>query len=291
MGEYRIPAGETAHDEWAMDVTPERAGWSYSGIRSLELAEGERAAFATGEDEVILVPFEGAYGVAVDGEGEWELAGRAGVFAGPTDVLYVPRDASVTVTARSAGRLAIPTARAKNRHPVQHVAADDVPVFVRGAGPWSRRVRDFGNASVIDADHLIAVEVVNPGGNWSGIPRHKHDTASERESQLEEIYCFEAAPTPGGPGYGLMRVSSSEAGDIDVTEEVRSGDVVLVPFGWHGPVTAPPESDLYYLNVMAGPTGRSWNITNIDEDAWVAERWKGLDPDPRATREGRPSAR
>ncbi|WP_156761714.1 5-deoxy-glucuronate isomerase [Microbacterium karelineae] len=291
MGENRIQAGDTAHDQWAMDVTPERAGWACSGIRSIELSAGESAAFATGDDEVILVPLEGAYRVAVDGEGEWDLSGRTDVFAGPTDVLYVPRDSAITVTAQTAGRLAIPTVRAENRHPVQHVAADDVPVFVRGAGPWSRRVRDFGNASVIDADRLIAVEVINPGGNWSGIPRHKHDTASAHESQLEEIYYFEAAPTPGGPGYGLMRVSSSEAGDIDVTEEVRSGDVVLVPYGWHGPVTAPPESDLYYLNVMAGSTGRSWNITNIAEDAWVSERWADMEPDPRATREGLPSAR
>ncbi|WP_110589923.1 5-deoxy-glucuronate isomerase [Microbacterium suaedae] len=289
MGEYRIPAGETAHDEWAMDITPERAGWAYSGIRSLSLDPGQAVSFSTAGDEVMLVPLEGGYRVGVDGEGDWDLVGRAGVFDGPTDVLYVPRDAHVTVTAVGGGRLAIPTARAENRFPVQYVAADDVPVFVRGAGAWSRRVRDFGNASVVDADHLIAVEVINPGGNWSGIPRHKHDTAGEHESQLEEIYYFEAAPTPGADGYGLMRVSSSEAGEIDVAEEVRSGDAVLVPFGWHGPVTAPPESDLYYLNVMAGSTGRSWNITNIDEDAWVAKRWESLDPDPRATREGRPS--
>ncbi|MGI6879475.1 5-deoxy-glucuronate isomerase [Microbacterium sp. gxy059] len=292
MSDHRIPAGETAHGAWQMDIAPERAGWAHSGIRSLALAPGASETFPTAGDEMILVPFEGGWRVEVHGEGTWDLAGRASVFSGPTDVLYVPRDAQVTVTSTTGGRLAIPTARAENRFPVQHVAASDVPVFVRGAGPWSRRIRDFGNASVIDADRLLAVEVVNPGGTWSGIPRHKHDVASETESPLEEIYFFEAAPTPGGgPGYGLMRVSSSEAGEIDVTEEVRSGDVVLVPFGWHGPVAAPPENHLYYLNVMAGPAGRSWNVTNHPEDEWVTEAWQGLAPDPRAEREDLPGER
>lgn len=290
MSEYLIRAGETAHGDWAAHITPERAGWTYSGFRSLELPPGASVALATGGDEIMLVPFEGSFRAVVGGEGTWDLAGRDDVFAGATDVLYVPRDADVTVSSAAGGRIAIPTARAERRFPVQYVAAADVPVFVRGAGAWSRRVRDFGNASVIDADHLIAVEVINPGGNWSGIPRHKHDTASETESQLEEIYYFEAAPTPGGDGYGLMRVSSSEAGEIDVAEEVRSGDAVLVPYGWHGPVTAPPETDLYYLNVMAGSTGRTWNIHNHADDAWVAERWNDLEPDPRATRDGGPSA-
>lgn len=290
MSEYLIPRGQAAREMWDTDVTPERAGWEYSGIRVMTLAAGERVTFTTENDEAILVPFEGGYTVDVAGIGSYELTGRVDVFSGPSDVLYVPITSTVTVTAVQGGRLAVPTARARTVFPVQYVAASEVPVFVRGAGAWSRRVRDFGNASIIQAEHLIAVEVVNPGGNWSGIPRHKHDITSETESQLEEIYLFEAAPTPGGPGYGIMRVSSSEAGDIDVTEEVRSGDVVLVPFGWHGPVTAPPETDLYYLNVMAGASGREWNITNTPEDSWVTERWKELEPDPRAVREGRPSA-
>lgn len=290
MTAARIAAGTTAEGGWDVVVTPESAGWAFSGVRIATLAAGASIVFSTGGNEAIVVPLEGAFHIEVDGAGAWDLRGRAGVFAGPTDTLYVPIGTSITVTAPAGGRFALPTARAENSHPVQLTRAEDVPVFVRGAGSWSRRVRDFGNSAIITADHIVAVEVVNPGGNWSGIPRHKHDTASDTESQLEEIYLFEAAPTPGGPGYGLMRVSSSEAGEIDVTEEVRSGDVVLVPFGWHGPVTAPPETDLYYLNVMAGPTGRTWNVTNSDEDAWVIDRWNDLEPDPRAVREGRPSA-
>ena len=38
---------------------------------------------------------------------------------------------------------------------------------------------------------------------------------------------------------------------------MRTGDVVLVPHGWHGPSMAAPGYDLYYLNVMAGPGDRA----------------------------------
>jgi 5-deoxy-glucuronate isomerase len=289
MPDSFLPAGSTGRDGWTVFVTPEDAGWEYSGVRVAGLAAGEGLTFSLEADEAILVPFEGGFHVDVEGDRPYALSGRPDVFSGPTDVLYLPRGTTATVTAVDGGRIAMPTARAVRVHPVQHIAAADVPVFVRGAGAWSRRVRDFGNSSVLQADHVIAVEVVNPGGNWSGIPRHKHDTPGEHESQLEEIYLFEAAATPGGDGYGFMRVSSSEAGEIDVAEEVRSEDVVLVPFGWHGPVTAPPGTDLYYLNVMAGPTGRAWNVRNLDEDAWVAQRWETMEADPRALREGRPS--
>jgi hypothetical protein len=44
--------------------------------------------------------------------------------------------------------------------------------------------------------------------------------------------------------------------------EVRTGDVVLMPHGYHGPSMAAPGYDLYYLNVMAGPGERAWRFTD-----------------------------
>ena len=50
---------------------------------------------------------------------------------------------------------------------------------------------------------------------------------------------------------------------IDMLVEVRTGDAVLVPHGWHGPVAAAPGHDMYYLNVMAGPAAdRQWLISD-----------------------------
>ena len=77
-------------------------------------------------------------------------------------------------------------------------------------------------------------------------------TERDGESVLEEIYYFEVGTGPAA-GMGYHRVYSSDDRPVDVVAEVRSGDLVLVPYGWHGPSMAVPGYDMYYLNVMAGP--------------------------------------
>ena len=62
---------------------------------------------------------------------------------------------------------------------------------------------------------------------------------------------------------------------------MRTGDVALVPFGYHGPAAAPPGTDLYYLNVMAGAGERSWRISDHPAQAWLRDTWVGRPPDPR----------
>ena len=60
-----------------------------------------------------------------------------------------------------------------------------------------------------------------------------------------------------------------------------TGDVVLVPHGWHGPAMAAPGYDLYYLNVMAGPGERAWRAPDDPSHAWVRETWADQAIDPR----------
>jgi len=70
--------------------------------------------------------------------------------------------------------------------------------------------------------------------------------------------------------------------EIDVCAEVRTGDAILIPYGWHGPAMAAPGYDLYYLNVMAGPDPeRVWKICDDPAHAWVRTLWDGLEIDPR----------
>jgi 5-deoxy-glucuronate isomerase len=278
-----LRAGETATAEYALELTPERAGWGFSGLRVLELGAGGAHALDTGEDEVVVLPLEGAAAVTVDGE-RFELEGRDGVFAAVTDFVYAPRDARVEVASERGGRFALPSARAANRLEPVHVAAEDVQVELRGAGQASRQINNFCGPDVTIADRLIAVEVLTPAANWSSYPPHKHD--EERpgvETALEEIYYFEVAASPtGAPGFGYQRVYSSGPGrEIDVTAEVRSGDVIVMPHGYHGPSMAAPGYDLYYLNVMAGPGERAWRFTDDPGHAWIRATWDGQELDPR----------
>ncbi|PSK99504.1 5-deoxyglucuronate isomerase [Murinocardiopsis flavida] len=276
------PAGSTASGAYTAAVDPEDAGWGYSSLRVLELAPGERHAFDSGDSEWVVLPLTGSCTVACDGTA-FALDGRDGVFAGVTDFAYVPRDAAAEIASERGGRFALTGARCTARLPFRYGPASGVPVELRGAGQASRQVNNFCAAGVFEADKLIAVEVVTPAGNWSSFPPHKHDTERPGESALEEIYYFEIGAGPAGAGMGYQRVyPSAAAGGSDVLAEVRTGDMVLIPDGWHGPSMAVPGYDMYYLNVMAGPSPeRAWLICDDPAHAWVRGTWDGQPVDPR----------
>jgi 5-deoxy-glucuronate isomerase len=278
---YVLPAGSATGEGLDLLVTPESAGWSFSGLAVLTLAPGESRTWSTGDAETLVLPLAGGCTVAC-GPDSVGLEGRADVFSGPTDFAYVPRDAEVTITSEDGGRFALPSARCTRRLPFRRQPADRVPVELRGAGPASRQVNNFCTPEAFEADVLIACEVLTPGGNWSSYPPHKHDEATSTESVLEEIYYFEVAGGPAGPGTAYQRVYASPGHEIDVLAEVRTGDAVLIPHGWHGPSMAAPGYDLYYLNVMAGPGAeRAWRICDDPAHGWVRNTWAGQEMDPR----------
>jgi 5-deoxy-glucuronate isomerase len=262
-------------------ITPERAGWGYTGLKVLDLpAPGSAYRGGTGEDEMLVVPLAGSCTVDCDAGGA-ELAGRTDVFAAVTDCAYLPRECAFSITTAAGGRFALACARARRRLPFRYVAASDVRVELRGAGACSRRVSNFGTPDVLKADRLIACEVFTPAGNWSSYPPHKHDAERSGESVLEEIYYFEVADGPAGPGLAYQRVYGTPERPADMLAEVRSADVVIIPHGWHGPSMAVPGYDLYYLNVMAGPGRREWLICEDPAHSWVRDQWKDQQVDPR----------
>jgi 5-deoxy-glucuronate isomerase len=273
-----VRAGTAAADGAALAISPETAGWRYSGLRVLELAGGGRHAVDTGDDELIVLPLSGACTVRIDGE-TFELAGREDVFRGVTDFAYAPRDAALEIESAGGGRFALPSARAGERLAARYVPAEAVPVELRGAGQASRQVNNFCSPEAFAADRLIAVEVLTPGGNWSSYPPHKHDEEVPGvETPLEEIYYYEVADG----GFGFQRVYGSGPGrEIDVCAEVHGGDAIVMPHGYHGPSMAAPGYDLYYLNVMAGPGERAWRFTDDPAHAWIRDSWAGQELDPR----------
>jgi 5-deoxy-glucuronate isomerase len=276
-GKYYIPA-RSATPPYTVDVTPEAAGWTESSLRVVELER--ELTLDTGDTEVMILPLAGGGRVSCD-DGTFELSQRDSVFDGPADMVYI--GTGQTYRLAGEGRIAICGARAKRQLPNRRVTAADVPVELRGAGNCSRQVHNFGTAGVFEADSLIACEVITPGGNWSSYPAHKHDEESPVESQLEEIYYFEIASGPGdSAGFGYHRVYGTPDRPIDVLEEVRSGDVVLVPHGYHGPSIAAPGFDMYYLNVMAGPgQERAWKIVFDPHQDWLRDTWENQAVDPR----------
>jgi 5-deoxy-glucuronate isomerase len=279
------PAGSLRTDNADVHVTPEQAGWTYSGLSVWTLVAGQPVDVTLTEDEGVLVPLSARdIEVTVDGE-SYRLAGRTGVFASVSDWLYVPVGARLRIAGAS-GDVALCTARASEVHPVQHIAAADVPVEVRGAGRSTRQVTNIATPTSFDGAHKINVcEVITPGGNWSSWPPHRHDGIGECTVANEEIYYFrigrEEAPHGDASGQGLFHVYTVD-GSVDETVTLHDGDVYLVPEGYHGPTVAPPEYPMYFLNVLAGPgEERTMAFCDDPEHHWIRESWESQAPDPR----------
>ena len=269
--------GEAADGHDPLIVTPEAAGWRFSGLRIVRLEPGEERRFHTDGDEMLVLPLSGSCRVRCD-EDDFYLAGRASVWTRVSDFAYVPRDAEVAIFSADGGEFALPSARAQRQLEPAYGPADRVPIEVRGAGDATRQVTNFCAPHTFAADRLMAVELLTPAGNWSSYPPHKHDEARDGEAVLEEIYYFRVR---GPHGYGLHRTYTTD-GAIDATVTVRDGDVFLVPRGYHGPCVATPDHDLYYLNVLAGP-GEVRTMAFCDDPVhhWVRETWTRRLTDPR----------
>ncbi|MBN9613892.1 MAG: 5-deoxy-glucuronate isomerase [Actinobacteria bacterium] len=291
-------AGSGADAGWETVVDGRLPGWQHTGLRVARLAAGgslELGAAPMGGAgiERLIVPLAGSFSVTHEEGGArttTELAGRASVFAGPTDVLYLSAAATATVSSATGGRFAVAASPTEVILPTRHIALDEVPVELRGSGASSRQVHNFGTPQALDAARFIVCEVITPAENWSSYPPHKHDEhVPGHESRLEEIYYFETAPAAGAPAeadedraFGMFSTYSSPAGEIEIDAMVRTGDVALVPYGYHGPAVAAPGYDLYYLNVMAGPDPeRVWHISDDPAHTWVRDTWAGQRFDPR----------
>jgi len=282
--EWFFTRGDLSRDGWQTVVDETTPGWKHTGLRVAELDGDRRLDLPVAAVERIIVPLAGSFTVTHGQGGAFTttaLEGRASVFDGPTDVLYVSSAESATIG--GTGRVAVAEAPSTTKYPTVYIPRSGVPVELRGAGRSSRQVHNFGTPGALNADKLIVCEVITPAENWSSYPPHKHDeSVPGHESQLEEIYYFESAVSRGvtaprsADPFGYMRTYSSEAGDIDILAEVRTGDVGLVPHGWHGPCVAAPGYDLYYLNVMAGPGDvREWLISDDPAHGWIRQTWEG----------------
>jgi 5-deoxy-glucuronate isomerase len=229
------------------------------GLDLADLAEGETLEL-TREEEVAAVVLSGV--VDVDGLGT--AGGRSGVFDGPGHTVYAPPGHTLTFRATGGpAQIVIATAPLGDGTPgeARIIGPDDQDIAERGEGNWSRTVRTILGPDD-SAGRLLLGETINPPGNWSSYPPHKHDTHEPpREVQLEEVYLFKLQPENG------FGVQIRYDGEGEECFTVRDGDVATIPSGYH-PVVAAPGYQLCYLWVMAG-RGREMRPYLDPEHAWV----------------------
>ncbi len=239
-------------------ITPATAGWRHVGFEAVDLRPGQVLARRGTNNELCLVLLTGRARVRAGGQDLGLLGGRGSPFEGSPWSAYLPPSLDWQVEAEGAVELAICAAPATGRLPPRVIPPDAVGTLTRGTGTNARFIRNI-LPDTAEAESLLVVEVVTPGGHWSSYPPHKHDTDGPDETYLEETYYHRLRR---GAGFAVQRVYTPDR-SLDETVAVGDRDVVLVPRGYH-PVGAPHGFDLYYLNVMAGPV-RRWKFT-VDPD-------------------------
>ena len=245
-------------------ITPQRADWKYVTFEVYEMAPGESNSFYSETQETCLVILSGLASVSA-GDQHWEDIGeRMSVFdkKAPYSVYTPPRE-KADITAKTALQIAVCRAPAKGIYPVKLIRPQDCTYETRGSGTNTRHVCNILFANM-EAEKLLVVEVITPNGNWSSYPPHKHDSDNiPQESALEETYFHKLNPPQG---FAFQRVYTDDR-SIDETITCEDNSVVMVPRGYH-PVGAAHGYDLYYLNVMAGPS-REWVFKNDPAHEWI----------------------
>ncbi|MGH9069102.1 MAG: 5-deoxy-glucuronate isomerase [Acidimicrobiales bacterium] len=234
------------------------------GIDVVRLEAGESEELHREGEEILAVVLSGVVDVVVDGSSLGRAGGRSSVFDGPGHALYAPPGAHVVLTAAD-GAAELTVCRApladEPAGKARVIGPEDQRIADVGEGNWARNVRTMLGPEHA-AGRLLVGETVNPPGNWSSYPPHKHDTEEPpREVQLEEVYYFKLDPSEG---FGMqLRYDESE----ETCFTVRDGDTAAIKSGYH-PVVAAPGYRLYYLWAMAG-RGREMTPYLDPRYAWV----------------------
>lgn len=265
-------------------LDPARAGWRHLSFAVEPVpADGLAIGGVAGVETCIVVLSGHGATIVADGA-RWTLPGRENVFADLPSSLWLPDGRALRISIErppAAGPALVAVARAP-RSGRDGVASDpiaiapaDVLVETRGAGNATRQVNHV-IAPSFPADRLEVVEVLTPSGNWSSWPPHKHDVDDmPGEAVLEEVYHYRFRRPAA---WALQRVYRADR-SRDALFEVRDGDVVIVPDGYH-PFTAIHGDDAYYLNALAGD--RRTMACSFDPDLdWVRATWADMELDPR----------
>jgi 5-deoxy-glucuronate isomerase len=245
-----------------------RAGRETAHIDLLlaDLADGEGLDLDAGPERAAVI-LSGRVDATAGETALGTAGGRSSVFEGPGDTIYAPAGSTLRLQAVDGpAQVAITAAAAvPDGLAPRIIGPDDQRIAEVGKGNWSRTVR-----TIIGPEHpasrLLVGETINPPGNWSSYPPHRHDRHDPpREVNLEEVYMFRVDP-PGGFG---VQIRYDENGHEEAFL-VRDDDTAAIRNGFH-PVVAASGYSLYYLWVLAGE-GREM-IPYLDPaHAWVQER-------------------
>ena len=248
---------------------PSRPAGGSAACACSTLAAGERRTFDTGDDELIVLPLAGACTVTRRRRAlRARRAARACSPRSPTSPTRRATRAWRSTAAAGASRCPprardAPARAALRRRPPTCRSSCAAPASA------SRQVNNFCSAEAFEADRADRRRGAHARRQLVAPIRRTSTTrtcpGTRRRSRR--------STTSRSPAAGSATSASTVRPDreIDVCAEVRSGDAIEMPRGYHGPSMAAPGYDLYYLNVMAGPGERAWRFTDDPAHAWIRD--------------------
>jgi 5-deoxy-glucuronate isomerase len=239
---------------------------------TLHLDKGDRHTIETGAREYVLDIFSGSVTLVINTVGRSKeiysnIGKRADVFSGAPVMSYIPPNSRLEIRGDSAADLGIFSAPSKSPAPAALLEGSTVIRNEVGRDNWRRTVYSALGENV-PAERLLAGETLNPSGNWSSYPPHKHDRSNPpQEAVLEEVYYFRFKPAQGF-GFIWTYTAPGDSAGFSNAYVVHDGDTVLLPKGYH-PVVAAPGYELHYTWVLAGEERRYGAWADDPHHSWV----------------------
>jgi 5-deoxy-glucuronate isomerase len=241
-------------------VSPENSELKFIEFGRLLLPNiGEIYISETDDNEAVLTIFGGRCSIDIKGiysqKVRYQMIGiRDDVFDGKPTMVFLPKKVRYKVVAETSNLdMGISMAPSDVDWPPALVRPEDVIENSVGIRNWQRKVLK-GVVDKIGAQRLMVGETINPPGNWSSYPPHKHDERGINEAPYEEVYFFRIKPSQG---FGIQRIytHSDDKEPLDEVFIVKNGDTVVIPRGYH-PIVAASGYQLYYHWILAGEERR-----------------------------------
>lgn len=255
-------------------VRPDNSDLSYIELGRLYLsAPGSSYTGHTGDREAACNILSGTVNLTVtlkDGTVlSYEKVGsRKSMFSGSPAMVYLPRQASYTFTlVKGPFDAAVYHSPCTEDFPPCVVEDTAVETTLTGRLNWSRFVRQ-GIGDNVAAQRLLVGETLNPSGNWSGYPPHKHDELREPfEKPSEEVYWFHFDKPEG---FAMIRLyTPADAEDpFDEAYVVRDGDIITIRRGYHC-ISVAPGYRCCYLFCLAGDVRGYGAWSDDPAHAWI----------------------
>jgi len=203
------------------------------------------------DEELVFVLLQGAF-AAKTTSGIHESPFRRNVFEDAPFALYVGPGGEVEVSLESNTQVALFRSTVKKtikKLPESlPISPNEIRTYSVGVWNYRRTIREIIGEKGPSLNIIVA-ETLNPPGNWSGWPPHKHDEEEEFiEVPLEEVYLFKVDPAK----YGFAVQLNYRYDGTDEAVIVRDDDVTVIKNGYH-PIVAAPGCLVYYLWALAGP--------------------------------------